>query len=142
VVILCPMVLLALVARHPIHSSSATISMNRQTMNVEIVLRVFADDFPPGASPAAVEAYLERRFQLTDREGRLVPLRVDSVRLDGLVVVTALTASAPRGLSGFRIWHGVLAERFTDQVNLVQASCNGRSVSLLFTVADRAKPLP
>lgn len=141
-VIICRLVLLAITARHPIHSSSAVISMHPETMTAGIVLRAVADDFPPGASPAAIESYLKRRFQLTDPEGKLVPLRIDSVRVDGLVVVTALTASAPRGLSRFRVWHGVLAERFTDQVNLVQARYNGRSVSLLFTASDSAKPLP
>lgn len=135
-------VLALLAAWHPIHSSSATITVAPGSLTAGIVVRAFADDFPPGASRAAVEKYLAERFRMTDRAGKLVALRVDSVRVEGLVVITELTASAPRGLSGFRIWHGVLSERFTDQVNIVQARYSGRSVSLLFTASDSAKPLP
>jgi len=135
-------VALALATRHPIHSSAAVITLSPGCVMASIVLRAFADDFPPGTSPGAIERYLAGRFRLTDQEGKPVPLRVDSVRVDGLVVVTTLTASTPRGLSGYRIWHGVLSERFTDQVNVLQARYGGRSVSLLFTASDSAKPLP
>jgi uncharacterized protein DUF6702 len=135
-------VALAVASRHPIHSSAAVITLSPGSAIASIVLRAFADDFPPGTSPGAIERYLAGRFQLTDQEGKPVPLQVDSVRVDGLVVVTTLTASTPRGLSGYRIWHGVLSERFTDQVNMLQARYGGRSVSLLFTASDSAKPLP
>ena len=131
-----------LAAGHPIHSSSAMIILRPGSATADIVLRAFADDFPPGTSPAAVEEYLSVRFRITDHEGKPVPLRVDGVGVDGLVVVTRLTVSAPRGLTGYRIWHGVLSERFSDQVNIVQARYAGRSVSLLFTASDSAKPLP
>ena len=133
---------LSLGAVHPIHSSSAMITLSPGSATAGIVLRAFADDFPPGASPAAIENYLSLRFRITDRDGKSVPLRVENVGVEGLVVVTRLTVSAPRGLTGYRIWHGVLSERFSDQVNIVQARYGGRSVSLLFTASDSAKPLP
>jgi hypothetical protein len=59
-----------------------------------------------------------------------------------VVLVLTLSAPAPAGLSGARIWHGVLAERFGDQVNIVQARYGGRSATLLFTAGDGPKPLP
>lgn len=136
---------LALVAllglRHPIHSSSASLTLS-PSGSVAIVLRVFADDFPPGRTPAAIERYLTQRFGMYDRSGaRLVP-RLDSVRVEGPVLAITLTAPAPRGLVGARVWHGVLGERFRDQVNLLQARYGGRSVSLFFTASDGPKPLP
>lgn len=132
----------ALVLWHPIHSSSATLVVDSGSRTVSIVLKAFADDFPPGAEPAAVERYLAARFRIADRAGAPVPLRVTGVRTDGVVISTTLIASAPHGLSGYRIWHGVLAERFPDQVNIVQARYGGRSASLLFTASDSAKQLP
>ena len=135
--------LLALLgARHPIHTSTAAIALRAGSDTAEVILRAFADDFPPGTSRPKIDAYLAARFRITTRDGRPMPLRIESVRVEGLVVVTALTVVVPHGLSGHRIWHGVLSERFPDQVNLVQARYGGRSVSLLFTASDSAKPLP
>jgi len=135
--------LLALLSsRHPIHSSSAMITLDAGSGSASIVLRAFAGDFPPGQRQPAIESYLAERFRIIDRAGIAVPLRVVSVRKEGLVVVTVLTTAAPRGLSGYLIWHGVLSERFADQVNIVQARYGGRSVSLLFTASDSAKQLP
>ena len=131
-----------LVLWHPIHSSSATLAVDSGSRTVSIVLRAFADDFPPGVEPEAVGRYLAERLRITDRAGGRVPLRVTGVQTDGIVISTTLVASAPRGLSGYRIWHGVLTERFSDQVNIVQARYGGRSASLLFTASDSAKQLP
>lgn len=129
-------------ARHPIHASSAVITVHPGAAVAEIVLRAFADDFPPGIRPAQITRYLADRFRITDRAGRRVHLRVESARVDGPTIVTVLTGAVPAGLAGARIWHGVLAERFPDQVNIVRAHYGGRVASLLFTVSDSAKSLP
>lgn len=139
---LIALALLALLGvRHPIHSSSASLTLS-PAGRVELVLRVFADDFPPGRTPAAIERYLSERFDLSDRSGKRLVLRLDSVRAEGPVLALALTAAAPQGLAGARVWHGVLGERFRDQVNILQARYGGRSVSLLFTASDGPKRLP
>ena len=130
-----------LAAKHPIHSSSAVVSFPDGTPRVAIVLRVFADDFPPGTLPAPVERYLAERFRLLDGRGAIVPLRLDGISADGVVLVLTLSAPAPDGLAGGKVWHGVLAEKFSDQVNLVQVQRGGRSASLLFIAGDGAKPL-
>jgi len=129
-------------ARHPIHVSSAVITARPGATEAVIILRAFADDFPPGTHRAAIARYLAARFTITDRSGRRIALRVDSARMEGPSVVTALTAAIPAGLAGARVWHGVLAERFSDQVNIVRAHYAGRVASLLFTASDSAKPLP
>lgn len=137
------LLLLTLVGlRHPIHSSSAALALPAGSATASLVLRVYADDFPPGRDPAAIARYLGERFRITDAKGRAVPLRLEAVRAEGVVLVLTLSAPAPAGLSGARIWHGVLAERFGDQVNIVQARYGGRSASLLFTAGDGPKPLP
>jgi hypothetical protein len=126
---------------HPIHSSSAVVSLPVGGGPACIVVRVFADDFPPGDSPAPIGRYLAARFRILDRDNHPVALHLDSVRADGVVLVLTLSASA-EALSGARIWHGILAERFSDQVNLVQVHRGTRSASLLFTSGDGPKPLP
>jgi len=136
------LVLLTLIeSAHPIHSSSAVITQG-PGMTASIVLRVFGDDFPPGRDSAAVTRYLASRFRLLDREGRSVPLRLERIRADGMVLLLELGAALPEGLAGARVWHGVLAERFDDQVNIVQARYAGRAVTLLFTAGDGPKPFP
>jgi hypothetical protein len=46
------------------------------------------------------------------------------------------------GLTGTRIRNRLLCDRFPDQVNVVRATYDGRSATLLFTPGDPAKPLP
>ena len=123
---------------HPIHSSSASLTLNESAGGVVIVVRVFADDFPAG-EPAA---YLRERFRLIERDGRPIPLRLVERRREGAVLILKLRGELAGALSGARIWHGVLAERFPDQVDLVQAHYGRRSVSLLFSAGDGLKPLP
>ena len=131
-----------LAARHPIHSSSAVVSFPAGTARAAIVLRVFADDFPPGQSRAPVERYLAERFRLLDKRGAVVPLSLDGIAVDGVVLVLTLSAPVPDGLPGGKVWHGVLAEKFSDQVNLVRVQRGTASTSLLFIAGDGAKPLP
>ena len=131
-----------LAARHPIHSSAASLTLNADGRSAAIVVRVFADDFPPEREPASIVRYLAARFRLSDAVGNPLRVQLDAVSAEGLVLVLRLTVELPHGLSGVRVWHGVLAERFTDQVNIVQAHYAGRTVTLLFTASDRPKPLP
>ena len=126
----------------PIHSSAATITLPPGGRVAVVSLRVFGDDFPPGRDPAGIARYLAQRFRLLDRRGRSLALTLDVIRPEGAVLVLELSAPLPEGLAGVRIWHGVLAERFDDQVNIVQARYGGRSVSLLFIAGDGPKPLP
>lgn len=129
-------------ARHPIHSSSAVIAFPSGGGRAKIVLRVFADDFPPGQAVLPAERYLAERFTLSDARGSKLPLRLHGITTDGAVLVLTLSAAAADGLPGARIWHGVLAERFPDQINLVRVHRGGRTTTILFTAVDGPKPLP
>lgn len=139
----CLILLLALIGTtHPIHSSSAILELDPGGRLVRVTIRVFAEDFPPGLRPEAIDEYLGQRFTLADNALAAMPLQLKRVRSEGAVLVLDLTAPAPRGLTGTRVWHGVLSERFSDQVNIVQARHAGRSTSLLFTATDGPKALP
>jgi hypothetical protein len=128
--------------RHPMHSSSAILDFAPDQRVVRVTIRVYADDFPPGSDSREISGYLSNRFTMTDRLRASMPLRLQRIRAEGPVLVLELTAAAPTGLAGTRVWHGVLAERFSDQVNIVQARYAGRTASLLFTATDGAKALP
>jgi len=131
-----------LLGRHPIHSSAASLTLSPDGHTAALVLRVFADDFPPGRVPGAIDRYLAERFRLLDASGQSLRLCLEAVRQEGLVLQLRLHAAVAGGLRGVRVWHGVLAERFSDQVNIVQARYDGRTVSLLFTASDGPKRLP
>lgn len=129
-------------ARHPIHTSSAWLTLDPGSQSATVLLRVFAEDFPPGRVPEAVQQYLTARFRVLDAAGSALPLRLDSLVPEGPLLRIRLSVAIPRDFSVIRIWHGVLTERFRDQVNFVQASLSGRKSSLLFTSRDGPKPLP
>ena len=132
----------ALLAWHPLHSSSAQVRLPEAGGSGEVTVRVFADDFPPGQDSASAARYLIARFRITDQNGRAVPLALRSLRRNGVLLILSLTMTLPHDFRGGSIWHGVLAERFTDQVNLVQVSRGTQNGTLLFARGDGAKPLP
>jgi hypothetical protein len=141
-------------ARHPLHTTLTQLSVRPATRSVEIVMRVFVDDFsaavarheggaraaatPP--SDSAAYRYVTGAFALTDRGGRRLPLRWGGTRRTGDVVWLTLTAPGTT-LDGLRVSNRVLVELYADQVNIVQATVGARRASLLFTRGDGAKAL-
>jgi len=69
-------------------------------------------------------------------------LRWQGAHQEGDMVQLELRADLGGGLRHARIRAALLWERFPDQVNIVRASYDGRTVTLLFTAGDSAKPLP
>ncbi|HEY7611527.1 MAG TPA: DUF6702 family protein [Gemmatimonadales bacterium] len=137
-----------LLAGHPMHSSGAELSEERDG-GVRVVLRVFADDFAAAlvcdsAAPAPDRpaAYLRDRFVLLGGSGGRVELAWEAERPSGDVLILHGRGRVPGGLAGVRIANHVLTERFADQVNVVRASYDGRSATLIFVRGDGLKPLP
>ncbi len=142
---LAGLVLPALAAAHPMHTAVAELVHEPATQEVLVTIRVFADDFGAvvgtggGATP---EAYVRARVALADPAGRPIPLRWEGVTLAGDVVQIRLRGAVPGGLRGIRVRMTLMCERFEDQVNIVRATYDGRTASLLFTRGDQAKALP
>ncbi|MGH7560981.1 MAG: DUF6702 family protein [Gemmatimonadales bacterium] len=141
--------LAAALARHPIHAASALLVWSPSSGVAEITVRAFEDDFlaatGPGDGGAPSEAalrYLRTRFRVTGPDGAVLALRLVESRREGAALVFVLRAPAPRGLSGGAVWHGVLTERFADQVNLVRIRQGGTTTTLLFTARDGARRIP
>lgn len=134
--------LLAAVALpHPVHASAAELVHRPALGMVELTIRVFADDFP-FQDPVAAGRYLAARFRLIDRGGRDVALILTSRRTEGPMLVFTLRGGLAGGLAGTRIWHGILAERFPDQVNVVRLRGSPRAGTLVFTARDGPKAIP
>lgn len=140
---------------HPLHTTLAEVSAS-PSGGVQIVLRVFVDDFSaavrqaapprtPIVTPAdsAAARYLGETLVLTDGAGRHVALGVVGMRrTDDLLWIT-LEAPTLRSTAGARLANRVLFERWDDQVNIVQTGLGGRRQTLLFTKRDgvAAKPI-
>lgn len=135
---------------HPMHTAVVEITYQPTSGLAVIEIRAFRDDFgttvpstPSGvAADTTMARYVRRTFHITDRAGRALPLRWEGAEQSGDVVVLKLTAPAPEGLRGSQVLSALLCERFEDQVNIVRASYDGRTTTLLFTRGDGAKALP
>jgi len=130
--------------RHPLHTTLTELTYDAETRSARASIRVFADDLTAAAGPgdSAAFAYAAAHFTVADRAARPLPLRWCGLRRAGAVARLCLSAPAPDGLAGLSVRNGLLAERFDDQVNIVQASYAGRKTSMLFTRGDRPKRLP
>jgi hypothetical protein len=139
---------------HPLHTTMTELSFDPSAGTVSVSLRVFADDFsaavfgrraggaiviPPDS---AIQRYVSARFSVTSRGAGRVALRGCGMRRDGNVLFLCLRGAVRGSLAGASMSNALLTEVFPDQVNIVQASYDGRRRTLLFTPRDGAKPLP
>ena len=137
-------------ASHPLHSALAEIEYQANSGAVLIRLRAFRDDLAAATSgsgdslPAdsVLSRYVRERLALSDSNGRQVSLWWQGAHQEGDMVQLELRANLGGGLRHAWIRAGLLCERFPDQVNIVRASYDGRTVTLLFTAGDSAKSLP
>ena len=136
--------------RHAYHTSILELKLNPQKQQVELALKVFADDFSralslgqpkavdlrePGALPLA-ERYLHQHLKLTlpaaPRQPRL-PLAIQFLGLQPEKDAYWLYAKVPlpHPTTELLLQQEVLLEVFTDQMNIVNAEGNGKKVSAL-----------
>jgi hypothetical protein len=128
----------------------AEIEYQAKSGSVLIRVRAFRDDltaatFGSGDSLPAdsvLSRYVRERLSLSDSNGRPVSLWWQGAHEEGDMVQLQLRANLGGGLRHASIRAGLLCERFPDQVNIVRASYDGRTVTLLFTAGDSAKSLP
>ena len=136
--------------RHAYHTSILELKLNPQKQQVELALKVFADDFSralsqgkpkavdlrePSALPL-VELYLHQHLKLTlpaaPRQPRL-PLAVQFLGLqpekDGYWLYAKVPL--PHPTKELLLQQEVLLEVFADQMNIVNAEGNGKKVSAL-----------
>jgi hypothetical protein len=144
----------AIAAAHPLHTSVAQMTVDSRTGEVDISLRVFADDFTAAAedwrrrnsSSSGVTsrgvAYARASFVVRESTGRAVKLRsCGEKRVGNLMWICLRGRLSPRA-SIATVMSRVLVEKFKNQVNVVHASYSNRKANLLFTADDGEKRLP
>lgn len=135
---------------HPLHSALAEIEYQAESGSVLIRVRAFRDDLAAATSGSSdslpadsvLSRYVRERLTLSDSKDQQLSLRWQGAHQEGDMVQLELRADLGGGLRHARIRAALLWERFPDQVNIVRASYDGRTVTLLFTAGDSAKPLP
>jgi len=152
---------------HKVHVSVAQLEYNQKAQSVEIVLRVYADDFENALSQHAkrqikidpatagkdkriaetVLAYLRTVFEVKSKTGS--PVRLTWVGIEWQVdmywvyvegKMPAVPASA-NALEGAQIRNKVFCELFDDQVNIVNAKIQSKQFGLMFEGKDGFKPI-
>jgi hypothetical protein len=141
-----------LAAAHPLHTSFAEVTFDTRAKTVDVSLRVFVDDYTsaaqswargnPARLSAPLVAYAVASLALRESNGRAVALVTCGEKRVGDLMWLCLRGQITRAPSGATVISRILFERFDDQVNIVQASHDGRKANLLFTSDDREKRIP
>lgn len=138
---------------HPLHTSFAQLTVDAETGAVNVSLRVFIDDFSAAAAQwskrnpresgvSSAVAYARASFLLRESTGRHLALQSCGEKRVGDLMYLCLHGRLSPGASVSAVLSTPLAEKFDDQVNIVQASYSKRKANLLFTRGDREKRLP
>lgn len=136
---------------HPIHTSTAEADYNRESKQLEIALRVFADDFeaalgdlagkkislektPRVELDALTRAYLIEHFIVKALDGTLASQRLIGRELKDAANELWLyfEIALPGGVDGARLDYTVLRERFPDQLNSLRVRDGPRQATLVF----------
>ena len=135
-------------AAHPIHSTLTEVSYDSDGDRVEVLIRVFADDFGsavgrahPG-QPTPMARYIASRLIIRDRRGQPIPLRWVEARRTDEVIWIRMRGTSPAGLRGATVRNELVFDLFDDQVNIVKARYRGEQHTLLFTRDARVRKLP
>ena len=148
---------------HPIHTSIAEADYNRATQRLEVAVRVFADDFeaalgaaigkkislertPASEFDALAQRYLRERFAVVPAGGSQ-PADLTWIGRElkdaSNEVWLYFELALPGGVDGARVRHGLLTERFSDQLNSVRLRDGARQTTLVFPpgVSERVPEL-
>lgn len=136
---------------HPLHTSIAEADYNRTTRQLEVAVRVFADDFeaalgarskkkislektPAAELDALSRAYLAEHFNVKSRDGvPAVPRWVGRDLKDSANELWLFfEVPLPGGIDGVTIRHALLMDRFSDQLNSVHVRDGPRKLTLVF----------
>lgn len=150
---LCAVATARVVTAHPLHTTLTELRYDSGQRAVYAMIRVFVDDFGTAVSrhtgakvaadhtvpAAAAFKYVASAFHVANRDGKHIPLNWCGERRMGEVLFVCVRAPAPRGLRGMAVRNSLMFDLFSDQVNIVKGTIDGRKRSLLFTRGDRFK---
>ncbi len=139
---------------HPLHTTYSELTISRDGRSARALIRVFADDFSatvvktfPAArrSPSDFEraayTYIARHFRLTDRRGVPYALRWCGLRKNANFMWLCVGSDHLSAGDRPQLTNGLLDDVFTDQINIVRVSADGRTSHILFARGDGPKQI-
>ena len=139
-------------AAHPLHTTFATVEWRADRRALQVAVRMFSDDLAAGvtrsrkapatalASDSVVCDYAAGALSVRDAANRMLSVAHCTVERVTDVTWIRLEVPAPAPV-GLRIVSSFLFEVFPDQINVVQATIDGRARTILFTHGDIPKPI-
>jgi hypothetical protein len=138
---------------HPLHTTLTEIALDSADGSMRLTIRAFADDFSAvvarhagKARPADyrvsdtdIASYVAATVSVEEPNGRRAPLTWGGLRRTGDLMWVTVRVPSVRSLRGVRVASTLLFEVFDDQVNIVQATYDGRRHSMLFSAGDGRK---
>lgn len=82
-------------------------------------------------------SYVQRRFAITDQDGRTLPLKPVGHEIDGRFLWVYAETTIPANISSLTLRHDVLRDIWPEQVNLVNVELNGDVKSATFMGGSR-----
>ncbi|MDQ6716814.1 MAG: hypothetical protein M3Z17_00545 [Gemmatimonadota bacterium] len=144
-----------IVAAHPLHTTFVELGSAPSNSTITATVKVFADDFirrvtrgrtvKPGDEALLQKLsadYLAQTLLFRIPSGQVLQLRFCGWKRSADLIFICMSGVSKTGLAGLTIRDVILADVFTDQVNVLQAQYAGRRHSLLFVGGAGVKQLP
>ncbi len=138
---------------HPLHTTYTELTISGGH-TARAMIRVFADDFTaivlraypvakrsPRDFERAAYTYVARRFALVDSAGTRYSLGWCGLRREANFIWLCVGSDHFSADGRPQLVNRLLNEVYSDQINVVRVSTNGRRRLLLFARGDGAKPL-
>lgn len=135
-------------ALHAYHATLTELRYNAAKQQLEIAVKVFADDFEkalsqgqpahvsltePGPRPLALTtAYLRRTLQVSTAAGATLPVQVLGLQAEKDGYWLYCKVALPGPLPGVQLRQAMLLEVFSDEVNIVNIEAGDKKQSALF----------
>ena len=135
-------------ARHAYHSTLTELRYNPAKKQLELSVKVFADDFEkaisqgqpktvsltePGPRPLVLaDAYFQRTLQISTVAGARLPLQVLGMQGENDGYWFYCKVALPGPVAGVKLRQAVLLDAFADEMNIVNVEANGKKQSALF----------
>ncbi len=145
-------------ARHAYHSTITELRYNPAKKQLELSVKVFADDFEkaisrgqpktvsltePGPRPLVLaDAYFQRTLQIgTVAGGARLPLQVLGMQAENDGYWFYCKVALPGPMTGVKLRQAVLIDAFADEMNIVNVEANGKKQSALFRAGHEEEVL-
>jgi hypothetical protein len=137
-------------AAHPLHTTMAEVTIDRNRGTLRVVVRVFMDDFgialgaagKTGSWDERAARYVGRAVSIVDEARRPLAMRDCGTRRQGDLLWLCAEATVPTApASRLSLRDRMLCELFADQVNVVRVTDGAKTRTMLFTRGDAEKPI-